>query len=97
LVEQLATAMRVSGAVADPFAAKERGAAVPAGDNGRNPLVPLGLLQRISRTVCELAERQPLVLGVDDLHLADEHSLQCLRYLIRRIDSSAVMIVMSES
>ncbi|MFE2326948.1 AAA family ATPase [Streptomyces sp. NPDC059385] len=97
LVEQLATAMRVSGAVADPFAAEERGAAVPAGDDERNPLVPLGLLQRISRTVCELAERQPLVLGVDDVHLADEHSLQCLRYLIRRIDSSAVMIVMSES
>ncbi|MEV0412997.1 AAA family ATPase [Streptomyces sp. NPDC050448] len=97
LVDQLATAMRVSGVVADPFAAEERGAGVPAGDIGRNPLVPLGLLQRISRTVCELAERQPLVLGVDDVHLADRHSLQCLRHLVGRIDSSAVMIVMSES
>ncbi|MFF4760323.1 AAA family ATPase [Streptomyces sp. NPDC001292] len=97
LVDQLATAMRVSGVVADPLAADEVGVTVAAGEAEENPLVPLGLLQRIRRTVCELAERQPLVLGVDDVHFADEYSLQCLRYLIRRIDSSAVMIVMSES
>lgn len=97
LIDQLVNAIRAAGITADPLAAEEIGVTVSAGDHPRTSRIPLGLLQRVSRTICELAERGPLVLGVDDVHFADEPSLQCLRYLIRRIDSSAVLIIMNES
>jgi DNA-binding CsgD family transcriptional regulator len=98
LADQLVTAMRAAGMVVDPFAAEDVGGiTVSAGDAHESGLVPLGLLQRICRKVCEFAGKQPLVISIDDVHFADEPSLQCLRYLIRRIDSSAIMIVMNES
>ncbi|MER5768573.1 helix-turn-helix transcriptional regulator [Streptomyces sp. NPDC001985] len=97
LVDQLMNAIRAAGMAADPLAAEEVDVTLSAGDHPRAPRIPLGLLQRISRTISELAERGPLVLGIDDVHFADEPSLQCLRYLIRRIDSSAVLIVLNES
>ncbi|MFF8960937.1 AAA family ATPase [Streptomyces sp. NPDC014894] len=97
LIDQLVNAIRAAGLTADPFAAEEVDVTVDVGDHQRPPRIPLGLLQRVSRTISELAAQGPLVLGVDDVHFADEPSLQCLRYLIRRIDSSAVLIVMNES
>ncbi|MEC4019816.1 helix-turn-helix transcriptional regulator [Streptomyces sp. H27-D2] len=96
LIDQLMTAMRAAGVDAAPLAAEDAGVTASAGDPQGAPRVPLGLLQRISRTVCEFAGG-PLVISVDDVHFADEPSLQCLRYLIRRIDSSAVVIVLTES
>ncbi|WP_327237946.1 AAA family ATPase [Streptomyces sp. NBC_01317] len=97
LIDQLGNAMRTGGTTADLFAAED-GVTVSADAESQGaPQVPLGLLQRISRAVADSAEDRPLVLGIDDVHFADEPSLQCLRYLIRRIDSSAVMIVMNES
>ncbi|WP_316763621.1 helix-turn-helix transcriptional regulator [Streptomyces herbicida] len=97
LAHQLVTAMRAVGMAIDPFAAEDVGVTVSGDRAQETGRAPIGLLQRIFRTVREYSERQPLVIGIDDVHFADEPSLQCLRYLIRRIDSSAVMIVMSES
>ncbi|MFG2231314.1 AAA family ATPase [Streptomyces sp. NPDC048723] len=97
LVDQLVTAMRAAGMAADPFAAEEVGVTVSGDDPEQAGRAPLGLLQRICRTVCQFAEDRPLVVSIDDVHFADEPSLQCLRYLIRRIDSSSIMIVMNES
>jgi DNA-binding CsgD family transcriptional regulator len=42
-----------------------------------------------------LAERQPLALVVDDLHWGDGPSLRWLTYLLRRIDSLAVLVLVS--
>ncbi|MBT2505651.1 AAA family ATPase [Streptomyces sp. ISL-98] len=97
LIDQLVRALRAAGMDADPFAAEDVGVTVSAGDRRGTPPVPLRVLQRISRSICELAEERSLVLGIDDVHVADESSLQCLRYLIRRIDTSAVLIVLNES
>ncbi|MFE9660149.1 AAA family ATPase [Streptomyces sp. NPDC005955] len=97
LADQLVTALRAAGMKADPFVAGDIGGPAPGdGALGTGP-VPLGLLQRICRSVCEFAEQHsPLVLGIDDVHFADAASLEVLSYLVRRIDSSAVMIVMNE-
>ncbi|WP_194292707.1 helix-turn-helix transcriptional regulator [Streptomyces katsurahamanus] len=97
LIDQLVSAIRAAGMTADPLAAEEVDVTVSADDQQGAPRIPLGLLQRISRSISEFADRGPLVLGIDDVHFADEPSLQCLRYLIRRIDTSAVLIVMNES
>jgi DNA-binding CsgD family transcriptional regulator len=42
-----------------------------------------------------LAERQPFVLVGDDLHWCDGPSLRWLTYLLRRIDSLAILVVVS--
>ncbi|MFD4524156.1 AAA family ATPase [Streptomyces sp. NPDC058470] len=96
LIDQLMNAVHAAGTAVAPFAAEDFGVAVAVGDPHGTPRVPLPLLQWISRTVCESVGK-PLVISVDDVHFADEPSLECLRYLIRRIDSSAVMVVMNES
>ncbi|QKV90549.1 AAA family ATPase [Streptomyces sp. NA02950] len=90
LVDQLLSAMRAVGTVADPLADADE--VLPG--SGR---VPLAVLQRICRTVTEFAREQTLVLGVDDVHFADEASLECLSYLIRRIDASAILVLLAES
>ncbi|MFD7132148.1 AAA family ATPase [Streptomyces sp. NPDC059894] len=93
LIDQLVTAIRAAGPADGPSAVAEVATAA-AEASGR---VPRALMQRVYRAVAELAERRPLVLHADDVHFADEASLQCLRYLVRRIDSLAVLVVLTES
>ncbi|MFC6938056.1 AAA family ATPase [Actinomadura yumaensis] len=54
----------------------------------------------VLRGLCEvlrgLAERQPVVIAVDDVHYADETSLRCLLYLLRRLRSSRLHVIFSE-
>lgn len=45
----------------------------------------------------ELTERVPLVIGVDDVDLADQASLNCLLALARRLRSARVMFLFTES
>ncbi|MFJ8013295.1 AAA family ATPase [Streptomyces sp. NPDC096339] len=97
LADQMVTAMRAAGMAIGPFAAESGGVTVSGKRSQGAGRAPVAVLQRFCRTVCEYAGEQPLVIGIEDVHFADEPSLQCLRYLIRRIDSSAVMIVMNES
>ncbi|NUS27351.1 MAG: ATP-binding protein, partial [Streptomyces sp.] len=92
LIDQLVTAIRATGAADGPPAATELTKAAEA--SGR---VPRALMQRIHRSVAELAGHRPLVLHVDDVHFADEASLQCLRYLVRRIDALPVLVVLTET
>ncbi|MEO5874111.1 MAG: AAA family ATPase, partial [Streptosporangiaceae bacterium] len=44
----------------------------------------------------DLAEHQPVVVGIDDIHHADEASLQCLLYLLRRLRSARLLTVLTE-
>ncbi|MFI6727001.1 AAA family ATPase [Streptomyces sp. R-74717] len=92
LIDQLATAMRAAGPAGGASAVTE--VARAAETSGQ---VPRALLQRLYRAVAELAGRRPLVLHADDVHFADEASLQCLRYLVRRIAALPVLVVLVES
>lgn len=54
----------------------------------------------VAMSVCtallELAERCPVVLVVDDVQFADQHSARCLSYLVRRVKPSRVLAVFSQ-
>ncbi|MGP4087250.1 helix-turn-helix transcriptional regulator [Streptomyces sp. KR55] len=97
LVDQLIDAIRAVGMIGEPLSAESSAGMVEAALGGEGGRVPLTLMQRIHRAVTGIAQRRPLVISVDDVHFADEASLQCLRYLIHRIDSAAVLIVLAES
>ncbi|QXJ26127.1 AAA family ATPase [Actinomadura graeca] len=43
-----------------------------------------------------LTEHRPVVIGVDDVHHADETSLRCLLYLVRRLRSARLLTVLTE-
>jgi DNA-binding CsgD family transcriptional regulator len=45
----------------------------------------------------DLARRQPVLIGIDDVDKADEPSFQCLLYLVRRMRSARVMVVLTET
>jgi DNA-binding CsgD family transcriptional regulator len=45
----------------------------------------------------ELTERTPLVIGVDDVDLADQASLNCLLSLVRRLRTARVLFLFTES
>ncbi|MFC6938054.1 AAA family ATPase [Actinomadura yumaensis] len=45
----------------------------------------------------DLTERRPVVISVDDVHHADEISLQCLLYLLRRLRSARLLTVLTVS
>ncbi|MEU0883741.1 AAA family ATPase [Lentzea sp. NPDC005914] len=54
-----------------------------------------GLLAACSR-LRELAERTPLVIGIDDVDLADQPSLTCLLSLVRRMQPTRVLFLFTE-
>lgn len=55
---------------------------------------------RVIRDVCDvllgLASERPVVIGVDDLHFADETSLKLLLQLQRRIRSARILVVLTQ-
>lgn len=55
------------------------------------------VMHGLASVLLKLAERQPLLIAVDDAHMADVASLQCLRYLIRRIGRAAVLVVLTDT
>ena len=54
-----------------------------------------GVLHGLYWLLANLSERGPLLLAVDDVHWADEASLRFLAYVIRRVDSLPVALVMA--
>lgn len=52
-------------------------------------------LTDLHRDLVRLAERQPVIVGIDDAHLADVGSLQCLLPLIRLLTPFRVLFVFS--
>ncbi|GAA4232303.1 hypothetical protein GCM10022254_31810 [Actinomadura meridiana] len=63
---------------------------------GRVGQVTVSLLRTLSEALLDLAGRQPVIIVVDDASLADVPSLQCLLHLVRRLRSSALMLVLVE-
>jgi len=55
------------------------------------------VLHGLTSIILAAAERAPLLIGVDDAHFADAASLECLRYLVRRIDRAPVLVVLNDN
>lgn len=53
-------------------------------------------VRNVCDTILDLARSQPIVIGVDDLHFADETSLKLLLQLQRRIRSTKLLILLNQ-
>ncbi|MER5362062.1 AAA family ATPase [Streptomyces sp. NPDC002785] len=51
----------------------------------------------VAATLLDLSEKAPLLVVVDDVHQADEPSMDCLLRLVNRLRSSRIMLVLAES
>ncbi|WIX87959.1 AAA family ATPase [Amycolatopsis sp. DG1A-15b] len=84
LVRQLADALEEPGAPPRPPVAELCGSA------GEGEALDL-----FFRIVRDAAERGPLFLGIDNIHLADAWSMRCLAYLRNRVLDLPVLIVLT--
>jgi DNA-binding NarL/FixJ family response regulator len=75
----------------------EEGALFPGSQPEENERVSLHVLDGVCAVLLEMAQRQPLVIGVDDLHHVDAPSLHCLSHLGRQLHSVPLMVVLTES
>ncbi|GAA4464186.1 helix-turn-helix transcriptional regulator [Phytohabitans houttuyneae] len=66
-------------------------------DSETTQRVTAKVLQGMAGVLLDLAERTPLLIGVDDLHFVDLASLHCLLYLINRTARAPVMMVFNEA
>ena len=63
-------------------------------DGGRDSFATM---DQVCAAIQDFAGGRPAVIGIDDVHFADEHSLRCLTYLIRRIERSGLIMILNES
>jgi DNA-binding CsgD family transcriptional regulator len=54
------------------------------------------VLRWVCSTLLALSRKQPVVITVDDVHLCDPFSLQAIQYLVRRMRSARMLIVLTE-
>ncbi|MFJ1709111.1 AAA family ATPase [Kitasatospora sp. NPDC088346] len=71
-------------------------AAAAAGPQAQNAQLCGDLVQELCAVLFELSTLSPVLLCVDDVHHADEHSLQWLLFLIRRLGSARIAVVLAE-
>lgn len=64
-------------------------------DDGPAGEVDMEVRRDLAGALMELSERTPLLVTVDDAHFADAESMQCLLYLIRRIERARVLVVLT--
>nr|BFE29906.1 hypothetical protein GCM10010200_021570 [Actinomadura rugatobispora] len=65
-------------------------------DSGAVARVPATIFNGLSAILLEVAGRGPLVIGIDDIHHADEPSLQFLLYLGHRLRTTSVLMLLTE-
>ncbi|MGW5638569.1 AAA family ATPase, partial [Streptomyces sp. NPDC003832] len=102
-MRQVATAVRhlarTPPPVTPPAEAARSGAAVsaplPGAARTERPL-PSGVHSTLA-SLLDLAGPAPLVIAIDDVHHADQASLQCLLYAVRRLRHKRIMVVLTES
>ncbi|WIM94440.1 LuxR C-terminal-related transcriptional regulator [Actinoplanes oblitus] len=58
---------------------------------------PQLLMDQLGAAIQQFAGGRPVLIGVDDVHFADEQSLRCLSYTIRRIEHSEMLVILNES
>jgi DNA-binding CsgD family transcriptional regulator len=54
------------------------------------------VLRWVCSTLLALSRKQPVVITVDDVHLCDPFSFQAIQYLVRRMRSARMLIVLTE-
>ncbi len=54
------------------------------------------LLQAVAAALLALAVKQPLVIAVDDIDVSDDLSLRAILYLVRRIRSANVLVLLTQ-
>ena len=72
--------------------------ATAALDDAAVPPLPdtvFAVLTALSKGLAALAQKRPLVIVVDDIHWADEASLRALDFLARRVEGSAISIILA--
>ncbi|MET9258341.1 AAA family ATPase [Streptomyces sp. NPDC003717] len=77
-----------------PTASAERALAHLAAQDG--PVLTAPALRGLCDVLRGLAEERPVVVAVDDAHHADAASLRCLLYLVRRLRSGRLHVVLTE-
>ena len=83
-------------AFAAELAGLGQGTAVDTADGTAEP-VRSRVMNGIWTVLRELSADAPVLVTVDDVHYADQASLQCLLYFVRRLRSSRVLVVLAES
>ncbi|NGO67578.1 helix-turn-helix transcriptional regulator [Streptomyces boncukensis] len=63
--------------------------------DGASGAVPLGALEPVRRTVCELAGSRPVVLILEDVHHADAESLRRLLHFVRQVRRHRIFTVLT--
>jgi DNA-binding CsgD family transcriptional regulator len=66
-------------------------------EDGETERAVAPFLHKLTSALLGLSESKPLVIGIDDIHFVDVASLRCLLYLMDRIGSARVLVVVNES
>jgi DNA-binding CsgD family transcriptional regulator len=82
-------------AAAAALAAPALGIARPAGVGVGDSDGEFGVTHGLYWLVCNLADRSPVTLAIDDAHLCDEQSLEFLLYLVRRLEGLPVLVILT--
>lgn len=85
-------AARISGLVTESAGAIWAGGA----EADAIPHLAADVMHEICMALLDLAGERPLLIGVDDVDHADVPSRQCLLYLVRRLRSARVMVILNE-
>lgn len=72
-------------------------AALAAGNRDETDHIDVQIVHGLCTILLELAERCPLALLVDDVHLADRASVVCLAYLARRARFAPVLVAFTQT
>lgn len=74
-------------------AIKERYACLPSTVPAQGESARLRITEAVYQLIIAVAEEQPVVLAIDDFHLADDASLAVLHLVLRRLEDERVMMV----
>ncbi len=72
-------------------------AMLPEGAAPGGPRIAEHIRHSCFLALAELAATKPLVIGIDDLHVADPASVECLSYLVARLDRVRILVVVTEA
>ncbi|WP_199931121.1 helix-turn-helix transcriptional regulator [Streptomyces sp. CB02923] len=99
---QLLRTAELAGAGAEPVvwlppAAGGGGAPVRAAGDTIPAEVAVNVFPRVCGILFAQARKRPVVVCIDDVHQADAYSLECVLYVVRRLDVSRILVVLGES
>jgi DNA-binding CsgD family transcriptional regulator len=69
---------------------------VVAGAAGGAAPVSVPVLSGMWRLLRAIADKRPLVIGIDDVDFSDAQSMEVLLYIVRRLESARILLVMNE-